>query len=343
MAEEKKRISPLLVAGIGAGAAIGTGVAIYLLTRAKAPSIPPPGGAILYGMVTDIDTGQPIEGLKISLDGLVTYTGSNGAYAFDGVEPGTYTVIFEMEGYEPITRPSVLVEGNNELNVQMVPVGVPPGVPPGEAVVYGFVTDALTGAPIPQVMVTLDGLVRYTASEGQYEIRDIAADQAYRLKFSKDGYQPLTLDIVPSAGFNEVSPTLMPIIPTKPELVYARPAEAQIPSGATGHINYKVGIPEIPKGYALIFLFHLEGVYCWTPYGCANLDFRAGAKGYYEGSAPWYVKYMTDHFKFANIPPGTYRLLSTCQLYWLESEEYQAPVVKTYWKNLDTGEKIVVV
>jgi len=37
---EKKRISPLLVAGIGAGAAIATGVALYLITRAEAA---PPG------------------------------------------------------------------------------------------------------------------------------------------------------------------------------------------------------------------------------------------------------------------------------------------------------------
>lgn len=100
MAEEKKRISPRLIAGIGAGAAIATGVAIYLLTRAKAPPLPPPGGAILYGMVTDADTGYPIEGVRISLNGLITYTDSSGAYAFDGVEPGEYVVQFSKEGYE---------------------------------------------------------------------------------------------------------------------------------------------------------------------------------------------------------------------------------------------------
>ena len=81
----------------------------------------------------------------------------------------------------------------------------PPIPPPGEAILYGFVTDALTGLPIPQVQVTLDGLVRYTASEGQYEIRDIAAGQTYRLKFSKEGYQPITRDIVLGDGLNEVS------------------------------------------------------------------------------------------------------------------------------------------
>jgi hypothetical protein len=104
MAEEKKKISPRLIAGIGAGAAIATGVALYLITRAKAPPLPPPGGAVLYGVVTDIDTGYPIEGVRVSLDGLVTYTDSSGAYAFDGVEPDAYTVIFEKGGYEKLTK-----------------------------------------------------------------------------------------------------------------------------------------------------------------------------------------------------------------------------------------------
>jgi hypothetical protein len=97
---EKKRISPLLVAGIGAGAAIATGAALYFITRAKAT--PPPGGAILYGIVTDADTGLPIKDVKVSINGLVTYTDSSGAYAFDGVAPGAYRVEFSKEGYETL-------------------------------------------------------------------------------------------------------------------------------------------------------------------------------------------------------------------------------------------------
>ena len=94
---DKKKIA------IGAGVASAIGAIIYFATRAK-KAVPPPGGAILYGIVTDADTGDPIEGVKISLDGLVTHTDSNGAYAFDGVEPGAYTVIFEKEGYGSVTK-----------------------------------------------------------------------------------------------------------------------------------------------------------------------------------------------------------------------------------------------
>ena len=99
MAEEKKRISPLLVAGIGAGAAIATGVALYFITRAKVTP-PPPGDAFLYGQVTDAETGYPIEGVRVSLNGLVVYTDSSGYYAFRGVEPGEYVAQFSKDGYE---------------------------------------------------------------------------------------------------------------------------------------------------------------------------------------------------------------------------------------------------
>ncbi len=65
--------------------------------------IPPPV-AELYGTVTDAETGYPIEGVKVTIDGVVTYTNASGAYAFEGLAPGSYTITFEKEGYETLTR-----------------------------------------------------------------------------------------------------------------------------------------------------------------------------------------------------------------------------------------------
>ncbi|GAI93427.1 unnamed protein product [marine sediment metagenome] len=65
--------------------------------------IPPPV-ADLYGTVADAETGYPIEGVKVTIDGVVTYTNASGAYAFGGLAPGSYTITFEKEGYETVTR-----------------------------------------------------------------------------------------------------------------------------------------------------------------------------------------------------------------------------------------------
>jgi len=65
--------------------------------------IPPPV-ANLYGVVTDAQTGLPLEGVKVSIDGLVTHTNSSGAYGFEGLTPGSYTITFEKDGYETVTR-----------------------------------------------------------------------------------------------------------------------------------------------------------------------------------------------------------------------------------------------
>lgn len=60
--------------------------------------------ANLYGVATDADTGLPLEGVKVALDSLTTYTDSTGRYSFEGVPPGSYAITFEKGGYEKLTR-----------------------------------------------------------------------------------------------------------------------------------------------------------------------------------------------------------------------------------------------
>ena len=64
----------------------------------------PPPTASLYGVVTDAQTGSRIAGVEVTINGQVTYTDIQGAYAFDGLEPGAYTITFEKEGYETLIR-----------------------------------------------------------------------------------------------------------------------------------------------------------------------------------------------------------------------------------------------
>ncbi|MBA7558670.1 hypothetical protein ES708_00277 [subsurface metagenome] len=108
MPEEERRISiawaipPILLLAVGGGLGL-----IYAMTReeeAPPEEGPPPGLANLYGKVTDAETGYPLEGVRVSINGLTTYTNGSGYYGFEGLTPGSYTITFEKEGYETEVR-----------------------------------------------------------------------------------------------------------------------------------------------------------------------------------------------------------------------------------------------
>ena len=61
----------------------------------------------------------------------------------------------------------------------------------GKASLYGVVTDATTGQPIPDVLVTLNGLELYTDSGGNYSFEDLEPG-GYMLQFSKENYETVT-------------------------------------------------------------------------------------------------------------------------------------------------------
>ncbi len=95
---EGKGVPAVLLIG---GAAAAAAVALYLATRAKAaPEPPPPGLANLYGVVTDAQTGNPISGVLVALDGMQTNTDSGGNYTFTNLDPGGYVLQFSKGGYE---------------------------------------------------------------------------------------------------------------------------------------------------------------------------------------------------------------------------------------------------
>ena len=90
------------------------------------PPPPPPSLANLYGVVSDAETGIPLSGVLVTANGLTTPTSGSGQYAFEGLTPGSYTLMFEKDGYVTKSDSLVLIEGSNELAIQLVPVAVPP-------------------------------------------------------------------------------------------------------------------------------------------------------------------------------------------------------------------------
>ena len=122
---EERRISPAVVIVGGLGLGIAAVVGLYALSRAWAAPPTLPGRATFYGRVTDDATGEPVADVLGTLNGLEFYTDAGGNYAFTDLEPGSYTISFGKEGYEPVVGDIILVEGNNELNVQLTPIAAP--------------------------------------------------------------------------------------------------------------------------------------------------------------------------------------------------------------------------
>ena len=79
--------------------------------------------ATLWGVVTDRDTAQPIEGVKVTLNSRVTYTDPLGYYEMTGLKAESHTLTFEKDGYAPVDGAVVLAPGENEIHIEMEPAG----------------------------------------------------------------------------------------------------------------------------------------------------------------------------------------------------------------------------
>lgn len=182
MPEDGKKVA---IGVVVVGAVMATVGAAYVLARREEelPPPPPPGLANLYGIVIDAVSGEALPDVLVILDSDQVYTDQNGLYAFVDLMPGDYTIQFFKEGYEGVVSMATLNEGQNTLNVQLIPVVVP-------AMLSGIVTDAETGQPIKGVKVTVNGMVTYTNTIGEYLFVDLVPG-TYTVTFEKDGYEVL--------------------------------------------------------------------------------------------------------------------------------------------------------
>lgn len=75
-----------------------------------------PALANLHGGVRDV-LGSIVQA-KVTLDGLICYCNPDGSYRFENLDPGSYTVSFEKEGYATYRR-TMYLEGNNYLHITL--------------------------------------------------------------------------------------------------------------------------------------------------------------------------------------------------------------------------------
>jgi ABC-type Fe3+ transport system substrate-binding protein len=76
--------------------------AIYEAVVVDEPDDEPPTQVTISGQITDSDSGDPIVGATVSIDGETMTTGTDGSYEVT-VDKGTYTVTVSNDGYEDET------------------------------------------------------------------------------------------------------------------------------------------------------------------------------------------------------------------------------------------------
>lgn len=182
---------------------LGAGLlAIGLASRQTNPP-PPPGRANAFGTVTDALTGQAVPAAVITLGSIQVQANASGAYFIADIEPGSYNIAVSKANYVDFSAQVEIVEGNNQFDVDLIPI-----VPPDKgASLTGVVTDSGTGQPIAGVSVSVGTIQAQTNVLGAYTLKSLV-EGSINVDFAKDGYQPLSRSISIVKGINNLSVSL---------------------------------------------------------------------------------------------------------------------------------------
>ena len=101
----------------------------------------------VIGTVLDVSK-MPIEGVRITIFGKVSFTDASGFYSIGDLPAGTLTVTAEKSGFETATELITLASGEEKVVNFTLTAG-------GTGVISGTVTDSATGDPIDGVLVTI--------------------------------------------------------------------------------------------------------------------------------------------------------------------------------------------
>jgi outer membrane receptor for ferrienterochelin and colicin len=102
------------------------GLAVFVLFAVAAPTADAQTGK-LTGVVTDAQSGVPLEGAQLILQGtgITALTGSNGRYFLVNVPPGTYTVLVRRIGYTSaeVRNVFIQIDVTRTVDVELTPTG----------------------------------------------------------------------------------------------------------------------------------------------------------------------------------------------------------------------------
>ncbi len=181
------------------------------LTKAekKVQKVEKPKIGSITGVVTDAKTGAPLSGVQIILKekNQTHTTDQTGAFRFDSLPEGTYTVSFNRAGYVPRTEIVNVKAGSPTVfNVSLAPVEKNVGT------LLGKVIDKETGNPIAGAVISVEGVGSVqTDQSGLYRLENIPVG-GKTVKVAAPGYKETAEVIKIAKGDNVKNFALEPMV-----------------------------------------------------------------------------------------------------------------------------------
>ena len=185
-------------------------VSLGLSFEKKAPVVTT---GLIAGVITDAETGNPLENahIKVTELGLKATSDLKGAFSLEDVPAGLYTVEVTRTGYEPFTAHLMVKAGKTSQVQYSLKKKVVE-----KATVKGKVMDRATGKPVVAVLsVEGVGEIR-TNSDGTYTFT--AKPGTYTMKVRAEGYEPATKRFTLKA--KEVRTIDVGLVKTTPTLTF---------------------------------------------------------------------------------------------------------------------------
>ncbi|NPB03561.1 MAG: OmpA family protein [Thermotogae bacterium] len=150
----------------------------------------------IAGVVMDAQTQKMIGGAKVTLKekDISVVTGDDGAYKFENLEPGSYTIRVEAPGYTSQSQVIDLKAGQPVIkNFELVPAKA--------YAIIGVVYDKATNAPIggAKVRIKETGDSTITQDDGAYRFSNVPPG-TYTLIFTAPGYEAISIAVSVESG-----------------------------------------------------------------------------------------------------------------------------------------------
>lgn len=147
------------------------------------------------GNVVNDVTGQPVAGVVVVLEALelTVVTDAQGRFVLDGISRGVYDLRLIHPDYQRLDG-DLTIDRPGEFYLGLTPIGDPSdGMVTG---IVGVVSDQVSGQPVPEVVVNVDGIGRVatTDADGRFTLSELIPGR-HDVVFTHLGYRQRSVSI----------------------------------------------------------------------------------------------------------------------------------------------------